>query len=78
MNPMQIDIELITNAQNKYLCAPKNIGLNLTSCQYFYSLTGTFSWVYLKQFLMLIIFRMISEAFHFPQFNFHEFKHDAR
>ena len=39
-----------SNGQNKCLWAPKNIGLNFTSCQYFYRIPGTFSWTHLRRF----------------------------
>ena len=35
INPIQIVIELIPSAQNKYFWDSKNIGLSFTSCQYF-------------------------------------------
>ena len=52
-----------SKAQNKYVKPSKNIGLNFTSCQYFYKITGTFPWTHLKRFLMLIISEVISEGF---------------
>ena len=42
---------LIPNAQNKYLWALKNIGLNFISVQYFQRATWAFSWTLLEKFL---------------------------
>ena len=60
-----------SRAQNKYSWDSKNISLNFISCQYFQTLTGTFSWACLKRFFLMLI---ISEGWEFPQFNLVEFK----
>ena len=59
-----------SNGQNNYLCDSKNIGLNFTSYQYFYGITGTFSWTHLRRFNCWL-FLEVSEALKIPQFKFH-------
>ena len=67
---MQISIALIPNGQNKYLWAPKNIGLNFTPGQYFQRASWAFSWTFLEQFLSGLFLEMISEGFTNPHFKF--------
>ena len=68
--PKQIITALIPNVQNKYLWAPKNIGLIFISVQYFQRATWTFSWTLLEHFLFGSFLKMISEGFTNPHFKF--------
>ena len=65
------------NAQNKYFCDSKNIGLNFTSYQYFLKVIGTFPWTHLmriKCWLFLNWFLRVSTNLN-PTFR--NFRHDA-
>ena len=64
--PKQIITTLITNAQNKYLWALKNIGLIFISVQYFQRATWAFSWTLLEKFLFGSFSKMILRVSQIP------------